>query len=311
MIEVGNFEDDWHRIEDADWIIEVVKEDLGIKREVLGKVAEHRKAGSIVSTNTSGLSLAAMVEGLDGEFRRHFLGTHFSNPPRYLHLMEIIPTADTDPGILAGMVTFVDRRLGKGVVMARDTPNFVVNRVGVYGIVDTLRTMQEMDLDRRGGRLPDRPADRPAQRAPPSGRRISVGLDTFAAVARNVYEHCPDDPSRDRFQPPEWVGRMIDAGLLGEKSGAGFYRKIYSDGRKKIETLDIESLDYREKCRPAFAELDEVRGDRRSGGPIPSPVSRPRDRAPISSGASSAASWPTALTVSVRSATTRRRSTTA
>ena len=145
-VEVGNFEDDWERIADADWIIEVVKEDLDIKRKVLSQAAKHRKRGSIVSTNTSGLSIDAMSDGLDDDFRTHFLGTHFFNPPRYLHLLEIIPGSATDPDVVSALEEFADRRLGKGIVVARDTPNFVANRIGVFAVLDVIRIMQEMEL---------------------------------------------------------------------------------------------------------------------------------------------------------------------
>ncbi|MCP4226561.1 MAG: 3-hydroxyacyl-CoA dehydrogenase family protein, partial [Actinomycetia bacterium] len=196
LAEVGNFDDDWERIAEADWIIEVVKEDLAIKKLVLAKAAEHRKACAVVTSNTSGLSVAAMCEGLDDEFRAHFLVTHFFNPPRYLKLLEIIPGPDSDPEVVADMRDFVDRRLGKGVVLAKDTPNFVANRVGVFGMLDTIHAMAEQGLtveeaDYLTGPLVGRPKSASFRTAD------LVGLDTFVAVAGNVYDGCPDDEARE------------------------------------------------------------------------------------------------------------------
>jgi len=259
MIEIGNFNDDWNKIAEADWIIEVVKEDLEIKKKVLATAAEYRKDGAIITTNTSGISIDAMAEGLDDECRRHFLGTHFFNPPRYLHLMEIIPGSRTDPGIVADLVDLVDRRLGKGVVVARDTPNFVANRIGVFGMLDAIRAMQEMGLtveevDFLTGPLVGHPKSASFRTAD------LVGLDTFVAVAGNVYDGCPDDESRDLFKAPEVISRMLDKEMLGEKSGGGFYRKSKSaDGKKEILTLDLESLEYRGKQKAKFGELETVR----------------------------------------------------
>ena len=258
-VEVGNFEDDWERIADADWIIEVVKEDLDIKRRILSQAAKHRKRGSIVSTNTSGLSIDAMSDGLDDDFRTHFLGTHFFNPPRYLHLLEIIPGSATDPGAVSALAEFADRRLGKGIVVARDTPNFVANRIGVFAVLDVIRIMQEMELtieevDLLTGPLIGHPKSATFRTAD------LVGLDTFVHVAGNVYHGCPDDESRDMFEPPELMTRMLEKKLLGEKTGGGFYRRVKGpDGKRRIETLDLAALDYRERRKVKFPELEAVR----------------------------------------------------
>jgi 3-hydroxyacyl-CoA dehydrogenase len=259
MVEVGNFEDDWGRIAEADWIIEVVKEDIEIKRKVLGEAAKHRKPGSIVSTNTSGLSIDAMASDLDDEFRRHFLGTHFFNPPRYLHLLEIIPGTGTDSKVVDDLEQFADRRLGKGIVVARDTPNFVANRVGVFAVLDVIRIMQEMGLtveevDFLTGPLIGHPKSATFRTAD------LVGLDTFVHVAGNVYHGCPDDESREMFQPPELMMNMLEKKMLGEKSGGGFYRRVKGpDGKKSIETLDLDSLEYREKQKAKFPKLETIR----------------------------------------------------
>jgi len=258
-IEVGNFDDHWERIADADWIIEVVKEDLDIKRKVLAQAAKHRKPGSVVTTNTSGLSIDAMVEGLDDDFRRHFLGTHFFNPPRYLHLLEIIPGSATDPGITDALQDFADRRLGKGIVVARDTPNFIANRIGVFGMLDVLSAMQEMELtveevDFLTGPLIGHPKSATFRTAD------LVGLDTFLHVAATVFDGCPGDEARETFRPPDLMTRMLEKNLLGEKTGGGFYRRGKdAKGKKRIETLDLAGLEYRAKQKAKFPELETVR----------------------------------------------------
>jgi len=259
LIETGNFDDDFERIAEADWIIEVVKEDLDIKRSVLARVAEHRRPGSLVSSNTSGISVAAMAEGLDEDFRRNFLGTHFFNPPRYLHLLEIVPTADTDPERVGQFADFADRVLGKGVVLAKDTPNFVANRIGVFGMMDTLAAMAEQGLtieevDFLTGPLVGRPKSASFRTAD------LVGLDTFVAVAGNVHRGCPGDESREIFAVPELLQKMLEAGLLGNKTGGGFYRKLReADGKRVIRTLDTENLEYRERRKAKFPELEAIR----------------------------------------------------
>ena len=258
-IEVGNFEDDWDKIADADWIIEVVKEDLDIKRKVFAQVAEHRRPGSIVTSNTSGISIAAMAEGLDDDFRKHFLGTHFFNPPRDLKLLVIIPGPDTDPGVLEAMATFVDVRLGKGVVVARDTPNFVGNRVGVFAMLDAVRAMDEIGLsveevDALTGPLIGHPKSATFRTAD------LVGIDVIGLVAGNVYRGCPDDESRGSFEVPGPIAKVVEHGFLGDKTGSGFYRKVKGPDRKSaIETLDLDTFEYRPKAKARFAELEQVR----------------------------------------------------
>ncbi len=258
MITTGNFEDNWELVRDADWIIEVVKEDLAIKKMVLAKAAEYRKPGSVISSNTSGLSAATMCDGLDDDFRKHFLVTHFFNPPRYLHLLEIIPGPDTAPAVLAEISEFVDLRLGKGVVRGRDTPNFVANRVGVYGMLDAIKAMEEIgltveDVDALTGPLVGHPKSASFRTAD------LVGLDTFVAVAGNVYNGCPDDENRDSFKTPEVLEKMLAKGFLGGKSGGGFYRKDKTADGKQILTLDLNTMEYRERIKPKFPEVDAIR----------------------------------------------------
>ncbi len=259
LIEIGNFDDDFERISEADWIVEVVKEDLDIKRSVLARVAEHRRPGTLVSSNTSGISITAMAEGLDEDFRRHFLGTHFFNPPRYLYLLETIATADTDPDLLAEFTEFADRVLGKGIVVAKDTPNFVANRIGVFGMMDAIKAMDEQgltveEIDFLTGPIVGHPKSASFRTAD------LVGLDTFVAVAGNVYDGCEGDESRDIFATPPMLEKMLESGYLGDKSGGGFYKKSKdAEGKRVILTLDLGSMEYREKQRAKFPELEAIR----------------------------------------------------
>jgi len=269
LIEVGNFDDDFERIAEVDWIIEVVKEDLEIKRSVLSRVAELRRPDSLVSSNTSGISISAMAEGLDEDFRRHFLGTHFFNPPRYLYLLEIIPTDDTDKDLLADFIDFSDRILGKGIVQAKDTPNFVANRIGVFGMMDAIAAMGEQklgveEIDFLTGPIVGHPKSASFRTAD------LVGLDTFVAVAGNVYDGCPNDESRDIFATPAILKNMLEAGYLGDKTGGGFYKKSKdADGKRVILTLDLDSMEYREKQRAKFPELEAIRNIEEIGERLP------------------------------------------
>lgn len=244
LIEVGNLEDDLHRISECDWVVEVVKEDLQVKRRLLAEVERHWRPGTLVTTNTSGLSLAGMLEGRDADFRRHFFGTHFFNPVRYMHLLEVIPGPDTDPAHLERMADFCRRVLGKGVVPAKDTPNFIANRIGVHAMMTTIHGMRSLGYT---------PEEVDAIVGPPMGRPKSaafrtadvVGIDTFVHVSQNCFDSLPDDPERETFRIPDFLGGMVERGLLGQKSGAGFYKK---DG-KDIRTLDLDTFAYREQAK--------------------------------------------------------------
>ncbi|HET7615523.1 MAG TPA: 3-hydroxyacyl-CoA dehydrogenase NAD-binding domain-containing protein, partial [Bacillales bacterium] len=256
LIEVGNLEDDLERLSEADWIIEVVVEKLDIKQKVLAQVEQHRKEGSIVSSNTSGISIEAMAEGRSKEFRKHFLGTHFFNPPRYLKLLEVIPTPDTGRGIVDFMKKFSEDVLGKGVVEAKDTPNFIGNRIGIYGLLVTVREMMARgfsigEVDSVTGPLIGRPKSA-------TFRTLDVvGLDTFVHVANNIREKV-DGEERDVFAIPDFLNQIYEKGWIGSKAGQGLYlKKKGKDGKSEILQLNPKTLDYepREKLKTKATEM--------------------------------------------------------
>ncbi|PLR92592.1 3-hydroxyacyl-CoA dehydrogenase/enoyl-CoA hydratase family protein [Bacillus sp. T33-2] len=253
LIEAGNFEDDMERLKDVDWIIEVVVENLDIKKRVFENVDKHRKQGSIVSSNTSGISVEAMAEGRSEDFRKHFLGTHFFNPPRYLKLLEVVPTRETDPDVLSFIKKIGEDKLGKGVVEAKDTPNFIANRIGTYGLLITVREMLKGgysvgEVDSVTGPLIGRPKSA-------TFRTLDVvGLDTFAHVANNVYEQV-EGKEKEVFEVPDFMKQMLDKGWLGSKSGQGFFLK---QGKEILE-LDPNTLEYgpRKKLKTAATEMSK------------------------------------------------------
>jgi 3-hydroxyacyl-CoA dehydrogenase len=252
-IETGNFEDHMARLKEADWVIEVVKEDMKIKKIVLGNAAPHIASDAIFSSNTSGLSLAEMASVLPDNLKPRFLGTHFFNPPRYMKLFELIPTELTDPAITEFVADFARRRLGKGIVMGKDTPNFIANRVGVHAMMATVQVMREMELtieevDAMTGPAIGRPKTATFQLAD------LVGLDTFVHVAENIYPLIPDDEAREIFKVPPFLHTMIEKGLLGRKSGSGFY-KMEKTPEKKFYTLDLDTLEYRDKAKASLPEI--------------------------------------------------------
>ena len=245
LVTVGNFEDDLPKLKDVDLIIEAVVENPDIKRSLYEKVEQHRRPGSVIASNTSGIPLLSLAEGRSDDFRDHFLGMHFFNPPRYMHLVELIRTEWTRPEVSCAMFGFLDERLGKGVVIAKDRPNFIANRIGTYGALVTMRTMIDdgysfEEVDKITGPAAGRPKTA-------TFRTFDlVGLDVFAHVVKNLHENLPDDPERAMFVMPEFVTRMIEKGLLGNKSKAGFYqRKKGEGGKREIWTLDAATLDYR------------------------------------------------------------------
>lgn len=253
LVEAGNFEDDMERLKDVDWIIEVVVENLAIKKQVFEKVDQSRKPGSIVSSNTSGISVEAMSEGRSEDFQKHFLGTHFFNPPRYLKLLEVIPTKNTSSEVLSFMKQFGEDVLGKGVVEAKDTPNFIANRIGTYGLLVTVQEMLKGgysigEVDSITGPLIGRPKSA-------TFRTLDVvGLDTFIHVANNVYDQV-DGKEKEVFEVPGFMKVMQEKGWLGSKSGQGFFLKK----GKEILELNPESLEYgkRKKLKTASTELSK------------------------------------------------------
>ena len=257
-ITVGNFEDHLSRVADADWIIEAVVENLEVKRSLLARVDQLRRPGSIISTNTSGLPVNQIAEGLGQDFRRHWLGTHFFNPPRYLRLLELIPGRDTLMEVVERLAEFADRRLGKGVILAKDTPNFVANRIGTFSLVNLMRLVEQEGLtveevDALTG---------PAIGAPKTAtfRLLDlVGLDIVAHVIGNIFENAPDDERRDFYRVPPFLQQMLQRNWLGDKAGHGFYKKVGKGEGREILALDLKTLEYRPRQRPNFPLLEMVR----------------------------------------------------
>ena len=258
LIEIGNLEDDMARLGEADWVVEVVKEDLDIKKQVLAAAAPFIGPDAVLSSNTSGLSLAEMAEVLPDTLKPRFLGTHFFNPPRYMKLLEVIPIEETSAAALDLVQSVSTMRLGKGIVPAKDTPNFIANRIGIHAVMLTLQVMEQLGLTVE---------EVDALTGPPMGRPKTatfrlmdlVGLDTFLHVAENVRRNAPEDESHDVFAAPAFLERMVEKQLLGRKSGAGFYKKIKGAGGSEILTLDLETLEYRDKIKASFPELETVK----------------------------------------------------
>src|SRR3989442_5826210 len=254
-IAIGNFEDDLARCGEADWIIEVVAENLEIKRKLLSRVAQFRKLGAIVTTNTSGLPVHLIAEGMSEEFQQHWAGTHFFNPPRYLKLVEVIPGPKTSPEVVELLSEFCDRRLGKGVVVAKDTPNFIANRIGTFSMLNALRLMGSLgmtveEVDACKG---------PAVGWPKSATFRTagiVGLDVLVHVVKNIYETAPNDESRERYKVPALVEEMTRRGWLGDKTGQGFYKKAKGEGEKEILTLDVHTMEYRATQKAQYDPLE-------------------------------------------------------
>jgi 3-hydroxyacyl-CoA dehydrogenase len=246
LISIGNLEDDFDRLADCDWIVEVVIENLSVKQDLLKRIEPVRKSGSIISSNTSGIPLKSMSEGLSDEFKQHFLGTHFFNPVRYMKLLEIIPGEETLPDVLAFMADYGERVLGKGIVWAKDTPNFVGNRIGVQGMVKTMQLMLEdgmtiPEVDALFGPAMGRPKTAMFKTAD------LVGLDTLCHVAKNTYDLVPDDEARDDFVMPDFVAKMIKRKMLGKKTNAGFYKTDLTPEWEKIRmVINPETLAHAE-----------------------------------------------------------------
>jgi 3-hydroxyacyl-CoA dehydrogenase len=257
-VTVGNFEDNMKDIKDCDWVIEAVVERLDIKKIVFENVEKYRTPGTIISSNTSGIPINMMLEGRSEDFQKYFLGTHFFNPPRYLKLLEIIPTPKTDQSLIDFLLHYGDLFLGKTTVLCKDTPAFIANRVGIYAILKVVETMQKMDLnideiDKLTGPVIGRPKS--------ATFRTSdvVGLDTLIKVANGLYENLPNDEGRDTFKLPAVITQLEDNKWLGDKTGQGFYKKTKKNGQTEILTLDLETLEYQPKQKASFATLEQTK----------------------------------------------------
>lgn len=255
-ISTGNFDDDLSKIKDCDWIIEVVVERLDIKQQVFEKVEKYRTPGTLITTNTSGIPIHMLTEGRSDDFKAHFCGTHFFNPPRYLKLLEIIPSPSTDPQVVDFLMSYGSKFLGKTTVFCKDTPAFIANRVGVYSIQELFHTVSDMGLtveqvDKLTGPVMGRPKSATFRTCD------VVGLDTLVHVANGVKDNCPNDEKSDVFQIPTYVSQMVENGWLGSKSKQGFYKKVKNEkGKSEILVLDLNTLEYRSKEKVKFGTLD-------------------------------------------------------
>ncbi|MBT1700031.1 3-hydroxyacyl-CoA dehydrogenase/enoyl-CoA hydratase family protein [Fulvivirgaceae bacterium PWU4] len=258
-IRLGNFTDDMAKIKDYDWTIEVVVENLDIKKKVYTEVEKFRKPGTLITSNTSGIPIHLMAEGRSDDFQKHFCGTHFFNPPRYLKLLEIIPTPKTDPEIVKFLMHYGDLYLGKTTVLCKDTPAFIANRVGIYGILKAVDSMRKLDLnideiDKLTGPVIGRPKS--------ATFRTSdvVGLDTLIKVANGLYAGLPNDEGREMFKMPEAINKLEQNKWLGDKTGQGFYKKVKgAKGESEILTLDLKTFEYKPKAKAKFATLETTK----------------------------------------------------
>ncbi|WP_026767951.1 3-hydroxyacyl-CoA dehydrogenase/enoyl-CoA hydratase family protein [Asinibacterium sp. OR53] len=257
-ITTGNFEDNLKEIAHCDWIIEVVVERLDIKQQLYEKVELFRKPGTLITSNTSGIPIHLMAEGRSEDFKKHFCGSHFFNPPRYLRLLEIIPTPHTSREVVDFLLHYGDLFLGKTTVLCKDTPAFIANRIGVFGIMSIFHIMDQMQLgideiDALTGPLIGRPKSATFRTAD------VVGIDTLVKVARGVAENCPADETRAVFNIPAWLDTMVTNNWLGDKTGQGFFKKLQSAGSKEILTLNLQTMEYGPRTKPRFASLDAAK----------------------------------------------------
>jgi 3-hydroxyacyl-CoA dehydrogenase len=256
-IRIGNFEEHFGRVGEADWIVEAIIEKLQPKRELMQRVEDTARKDAIISTNTSGIPLHSISEGRSEEFKRRFVGTHFFNPPRYLKLLEIIPTEDTDPEIVEDVRNFGERVLGKGGVIAKDTPNFIGNRIGTFAGMQSARYAFENgygieEVDAITGPLIGHPKTATFR------LNDQVGLDIAVGVAENLYEAVPEDESREELKPPEKLEEMLEKDLLGNKSGAGFYKRDKRDGKTVFDVLDLETFEHHPAENPEIPIASEA-----------------------------------------------------
>ncbi len=255
-ISTGNFTDDLSRISTCDWVIEVVVENLEIKKNIYDQVEKFRKPGTLVTSNTSGIPIHLMSEGRSDDFKSHFCGTHFFNPPRYLKLLEIIPTPHTSPEIVSFLMRYGEQFLGKTTVQCKDTPAFIANRVGVYSILALFHLVEKMGLtveevDKLTGPVLGRPKSATFRTCD------VVGLDTLVNVAKGLKDNCPNDEANALFTLPDYLQKMVANKWFGDKSGQGFYKKVKGkDGKSEIFALDLKTLEYKPQQKVKFATLD-------------------------------------------------------
>lgn len=258
-IKTGNFTDNMKDIADCDWVIEVVVERLDIKQSVFSEVEKYRKPGTLITSNTSGIPIHLMTEGRSDDFKKHFCGTHFFNPPRYLRLLEVIPTPHTDPAVVDFLMHYGDLTLGKTTVLCKDTPAFIANRIGVYGMMAIMNTMEQLkltvdEIDALTGPVIGRPKSATFRTAD------VVGIDTLVKVAKGVYDNCPADEAREQFIIPAWLNKMVENNWLGDKTGQGFFKKTKgAGGEKEILTLNLQTLEYGARQKPKFATLETAK----------------------------------------------------
>ena len=267
-ITTGNFDDDMKDVAACDWIMEVVVERLDIKKSVYEKVEQFRKPGTLITSNTSGIPIYMLSEGRSEDFKKNFCGTHFFNPPRYLRLLEIIPTPDTDPSVIDFLIHYGDLFLGKTTVLCKDTPAFIANRIGVFGIMSLFKLVDKLNLtidevDSLTGPIIGRPKSATFRTAD------VVGIDTLVKVAKGVYDNCRNDEARETFLIPEWLDKMVANSWLGEKSGQGFFKKIkipVTQGSpeerksdKEIQVLNLKTFEYEPRARSKFASVDAAK----------------------------------------------------
>ena len=254
-ITTGNIEDDLHKISEADWIIEVVVEKIEIKKQVFEKIEKYRKKGTIISSNTSGIPIESMLDERSEDFQKHFCGTHFFNPPRYLKLLEIIPSSKTSSKIIDFLMEYGDKFLGKSMVLCEDTPAFIANRIGVANIMSLFHLVKELNLtveeiDALSGTIIGRPKSATFRTCD------IVGLDTLIHVANGVYKNCPNDEMRNKFKLPKFITKMYENKWLGEKTKQGFYKKSKDkNGKRVIKVLDINTMEYVPKQKAKFTTI--------------------------------------------------------
>jgi 3-hydroxyacyl-CoA dehydrogenase len=257
-ITTGNFTDNMKDIASCDWVIEVVVERLDIKQQVFAQVEQFRKPGTLITSNTSGIPIHMMTEGRSEDFQKHFCGTHFFNPPRYLRLLEIIPTPHTDPAVVDFLMEYGDLFLGKTTVLAKDTPAFIANRIGVFSMMAIMRIMDKLgmnvdDIEALTGPVIGRPKSATFRTAD------VVGIDTLVKVANGVANNCPNDEAKEIFTIPAWLEKMVTNNWLGDKTGQGFFQKQKNEAGKEILTLNLQTMEYAARQKPKFASLEAAK----------------------------------------------------